>query len=103
MQVDREYQVQKALFSAGFPVPQPLLHCTDTEVIGTEFYLMEHMKVSLSHQGPNVKSKDPCMLLFCLTYALCSNDKIWLIHSGCLIYVQASKYACFYYIMVSMK
>ncbi|XP_053198664.1 nephrocystin-3 isoform X2 [Scomber japonicus] len=42
--VDREYQVQKALFSAGFPVPQPLLHCTDTEVIGTEFYLMEHMK-----------------------------------------------------------
>ncbi|CAK6984775.1 nephrocystin-3 isoform X2, partial [Scomber scombrus] len=42
--VDREYQVQKALFSAGFPVPQPLLHCTDTEVIGTEFYLMEHVE-----------------------------------------------------------
>ncbi|XP_070841821.1 acyl-CoA dehydrogenase family member 11 [Chaetodon trifascialis] len=42
--VDREYRVQKALFSAGFPVPQPLLHCTDTEVIGTEFYLMEHVK-----------------------------------------------------------
>ncbi|XP_068160493.1 nephrocystin-3 [Antennarius striatus] len=42
--VDREYRVQKALFSAGFPVPQPLLHCTDPEVIGTEFYLMEHVK-----------------------------------------------------------
>lgn len=42
--VDREYRVQKALFSAGFPVPQPLLHCTDAEVIGTEFYLMEHVK-----------------------------------------------------------
>uniref|UniRef100_A0A3P8TFD7 Acyl-CoA dehydrogenase family member 11 n=1 Tax=Amphiprion percula TaxID=161767 RepID=A0A3P8TFD7_AMPPE len=42
--VDREYRVQKALFSAGFPVPQPLLHCTDVEVIGTEFYLMEHVK-----------------------------------------------------------
>uniref|UniRef100_A0A3B4YGZ4 Aminoglycoside phosphotransferase domain-containing protein n=1 Tax=Seriola lalandi dorsalis TaxID=1841481 RepID=A0A3B4YGZ4_SERLL len=42
--VDREYRVQKALFSAGFPVPQPLLHCTDVEVTGTEFYLMEHVK-----------------------------------------------------------
>uniref|UniRef100_A0A673YKZ9 Acyl-CoA dehydrogenase family member 11 n=1 Tax=Salmo trutta TaxID=8032 RepID=A0A673YKZ9_SALTR len=42
--VDREYRVQNALFSAGFPVPQPLLHCTDAEVIGTEFYLMEHVQ-----------------------------------------------------------
>uniref|UniRef100_A0A667Z7L5 Acyl-CoA dehydrogenase family member 11 n=1 Tax=Myripristis murdjan TaxID=586833 RepID=A0A667Z7L5_9TELE len=42
--VDREYQVQKTLFSAGFPVPQPFLLCTDTSVIGTEFYLMEHVK-----------------------------------------------------------
>lgn len=36
--------MQKALFSAGFPVPEPLLHCTDTGVIGTEFYLMDHVK-----------------------------------------------------------
>lgn len=42
--VDREFRVQKALFSAGFPVPQPLLHCTDAEVMGTDFYLMEHVK-----------------------------------------------------------
>ncbi|KAM9712832.1 acyl-CoA dehydrogenase family member 11 [Menidia menidia] len=42
--VDREYRVQRALFSAGFPVPQPLLHCTDVEVIGTEFYVMEHVR-----------------------------------------------------------
>ncbi|XP_076014257.1 acyl-CoA dehydrogenase family member 11 [Genypterus blacodes] len=42
--VDREYGVQKALFSAGFPVPQPLLHCTDAAVIGTEFYVMEHVE-----------------------------------------------------------
>uniref|UniRef100_A0A8C4EP63 Acyl-CoA dehydrogenase family member 11 n=1 Tax=Dicentrarchus labrax TaxID=13489 RepID=A0A8C4EP63_DICLA len=42
--VDREYRVQKALFPTGFPVPQPFLHCTDSEVIGTEFYLMEHVK-----------------------------------------------------------
>uniref|UniRef100_A0AAV2L7F0 Acyl-CoA dehydrogenase family member 11 n=1 Tax=Knipowitschia caucasica TaxID=637954 RepID=A0AAV2L7F0_KNICA len=42
--VDREYHVQKVLFSAGFPVPQPLLHCTDPHIIGTEFYIMEHAK-----------------------------------------------------------
>lgn len=42
--VDREYCVQKALFSVGFPVPQPLLHCTDADIIGTEFYMMEHVK-----------------------------------------------------------
>ncbi|XP_057680349.1 nephrocystin-3 [Corythoichthys intestinalis] len=42
-QVDREYRVQKALYSAGFPVPEPLLHCTDVSIIGTEFYLMEHV------------------------------------------------------------
>lgn len=50
LQVDREYGVQKALFSAGFPVPQPLLHCTDADVIGTEFYVMEHVKVSVCYQ-----------------------------------------------------
>ncbi|KAF6716785.1 Acyl-CoA dehydrogenase family member 11 [Oryzias melastigma] len=43
-QVNREYRVQKALFSAGFPVPQPLLHCTDTSIIGTEFYVMQHVR-----------------------------------------------------------
>uniref|UniRef100_A0A8C7QA21 Acyl-CoA dehydrogenase family member 11 n=1 Tax=Oncorhynchus mykiss TaxID=8022 RepID=A0A8C7QA21_ONCMY len=48
--VDREYRVQKALFSAGFPVPQPLLHCTDAEVIGTEFYLMDAVLRLISDQ-----------------------------------------------------
>lgn len=41
--IDREYRVQKALFFAGFPVPQPLLHCTDADIIGTDFYIMEHV------------------------------------------------------------
>ncbi|KAK3541124.1 hypothetical protein QTP86_015733 [Hemibagrus guttatus] len=42
--VDREYLVQKALHSIDFPVPQPLLYCSDTDVIGTEFYIMEHVQ-----------------------------------------------------------
>uniref|UniRef100_K7FUX8 Acyl-CoA dehydrogenase family member 11 n=1 Tax=Pelodiscus sinensis TaxID=13735 RepID=K7FUX8_PELSI len=42
--IDREYQVQRALFSAGFPVPEPLLYCSDVSVIGTEFYVMKHVQ-----------------------------------------------------------
>uniref|UniRef100_A0A8C9G1N2 Acyl-CoA dehydrogenase family member 11 n=1 Tax=Pavo cristatus TaxID=9049 RepID=A0A8C9G1N2_PAVCR len=60
--VDREYHVQKALFSAGFPVPQPLLYCSDVSVIGTEFYVMQHVQgrifrdASLPEVGPAERS-----------------------------------------------
>ncbi|NWU93005.1 ACD11 dehydrogenase, partial [Upupa epops] len=60
--VDREYRVQKALFSAGFPVPEPLLYCSDTSVIGTEFYIMQHVQgrifrdLSLPEVGPAERS-----------------------------------------------
>ncbi|GAA0416682.1 acyl-CoA dehydrogenase [Actinoplanes capillaceus] len=39
----REHKVLDALSKAGFPVPKPVLLCTDTEVIGAPFYLMEHV------------------------------------------------------------
>ncbi|NXS51174.1 ACD11 dehydrogenase, partial [Brachypteracias leptosomus] len=61
-QVDREFRVQQALFSAGFPVPEPLLYCSDLSVIGTEFYVMQHVKgrifrdVSLPGVGPAERS-----------------------------------------------
>ncbi|XP_006052189.3 acyl-CoA dehydrogenase family member 11 isoform X2 [Bubalus bubalis] len=42
--IDREFKVQKALFSVGFPVPKPLLYCSDPSVIGTEFYVMERVQ-----------------------------------------------------------
>ncbi|XP_054945520.1 acyl-CoA dehydrogenase family member 11 isoform X2 [Physeter macrocephalus] len=42
--IDREFKVQKTLFSIGFPVPKPLLYCNDACVIGTEFYVMEHVQ-----------------------------------------------------------
>ncbi|KAG8516219.1 Acyl-CoA dehydrogenase family member 11, partial [Galemys pyrenaicus] len=42
--IDREFKVQEALFSTGFPVPKPLLYCSDASVIGTEFYVMEHVR-----------------------------------------------------------
>uniref|UniRef100_A0A8C0C415 Acyl-CoA dehydrogenase family member 11 n=1 Tax=Balaenoptera musculus TaxID=9771 RepID=A0A8C0C415_BALMU len=42
--IDREFKVQKTLFSIGFPIPKPLLYCSDACVIGTEFYVMEHVQ-----------------------------------------------------------
>lgn len=41
--VDREFRVISALHASGFPVPQPYVLCEDDEVIGTAFYLMEHV------------------------------------------------------------
>ncbi len=41
--VDREYRVTRALFDAGLPVPEPLVLCEDTEVIGSMFYVMRHV------------------------------------------------------------
>jgi aminoglycoside phosphotransferase (APT) family kinase protein len=39
----REHRVLEALSKAGFPAPRPVLLCTDPEVIGAPFYLMEHV------------------------------------------------------------
>lgn len=42
--VDREYRVLSALHARGFPVPAPLAFCDDPAVIGTPFYLMDHVE-----------------------------------------------------------
>ncbi|QPQ55322.1 phosphotransferase family protein [Allosphingosinicella flava] len=39
--VDREYRVISALHAQNFPVARPLGLCTDSDVIGTEFYVMD--------------------------------------------------------------
>ena len=48
-QVDREFRVISALHKVGFPVPRPLTYCSDAAVIGTSFYVMEHVKVCRTH------------------------------------------------------
>ncbi|XP_033627558.1 acyl-CoA dehydrogenase family member 10-like [Asterias rubens] len=42
--VEREYQVMKALGGEGVPVPNLLALCEDESVVGTPFYLMDHVK-----------------------------------------------------------
>lgn len=42
--IDREYRIQKALAGSGVPVAKMFHYCTDTNIIGTEFYLMEFLE-----------------------------------------------------------
>lgn len=41
--IEREYRVIAALHRADYPVPRPLGLCEDADVIGTPFYVMEHI------------------------------------------------------------
>jgi len=43
-QVEREYRIMRALGQTGVPVPRMLHLCEDAAVIGTPFYVMEHIE-----------------------------------------------------------
>jgi len=43
-QVDREYRVMHALANSDVPVPKMFALCEDADVIGTKFYVMEHIE-----------------------------------------------------------
>jgi aminoglycoside phosphotransferase (APT) family kinase protein len=42
--VEREYRVISALAGSGVPVPRTYALCEDPDVIGTPFYIMEHVR-----------------------------------------------------------
>lgn len=42
--IDREYKVIESLHKVGFPVAAPLGYCSNTDVIGSEFYLMDFVR-----------------------------------------------------------
>ncbi|KAJ1101605.1 hypothetical protein NDU88_006671 [Pleurodeles waltl] len=70
--IDREYRVQKALSSVGFPVPRSLLYCDDSTVIGTEFYIMEHVqgRIFRDISLPGVSPAERCALYVAMTETL---------------------------------
>ena len=41
--VDREFRVITALYRRHFPVPQPVLYCGRSEVVGTPFFVMDYV------------------------------------------------------------
>src|SRR5262252_10105034 len=42
--VGREFRVISALYARGFPVAAPVLYCEDAGIVGTPFYLMDHVE-----------------------------------------------------------
>jgi aminoglycoside phosphotransferase (APT) family kinase protein len=55
--VEREYRVMKALAGSAVPVPRMLLLCEDSALIGTPFFVMQHvpgrlMGARLPQSGP---------------------------------------------------
>ena len=49
--VDREYRVLRALAGTDVPVPQAVLFHPERDVIGTPFYVMEHLDGRVFHDG----------------------------------------------------
>lgn len=43
-QVDREYRIMQALSDTDVPVPRMRLLCTDPQIIGTSFYVMDFLE-----------------------------------------------------------
>ncbi|WP_327753862.1 phosphotransferase family protein (plasmid) [Sphingobium sp. SJ10-10] len=41
--IDREYRILSGLATSDIPVPTPRLYCDDREVIGSEFYIVDHV------------------------------------------------------------
>jgi aminoglycoside phosphotransferase (APT) family kinase protein len=58
--VEREFRVIAALHAAGFPVPRPYTLCEDATVIGSVFYVMQHVDGRLFWDGtlPNLTGKE---------------------------------------------
>lgn len=59
--VEREHRVQTALAGTPVPVPRMLCLCADGAVLGTPFYVMEHVQVNETLPClPRVKSRRNC-------------------------------------------
>lgn len=62
--VDREHRVMAALQDTAVPVPRMIAYCDDPDVIGVDFYVMEHVKgrvVAQSAMGPIARGARPAV------------------------------------------
>ncbi len=50
--VDREYRVMTALRDTDVPVPLTYLYCEETEIVGTDFFIMEMVDGRVTSQDP---------------------------------------------------
>lgn len=55
----REFRVLAGLSSVGFPVPRPVAECTDVQVIGAPFLLMDYVAGRVIDDGVKASALDP--------------------------------------------
>ncbi|WP_306204263.1 phosphotransferase family protein [Actinoplanes sp. RD1] len=55
----REHKVLDALSRTGFPVPRPVRLCTDPDVIGAPFYLMDHVDGTIYRAVADLEALGP--------------------------------------------
>lgn len=58
--VDREFRVQKALYGSDVPVARMHVLCEDDSIIGSAFYVMDHVK-GRNHTDPTMPDQTPQM------------------------------------------
>ncbi len=58
--VEREYRIMRALGETGVPVPRAIALCDDSSVIGTPFFVMNHVtgRIFWDPRLPDVTSRD---------------------------------------------
>jgi aminoglycoside phosphotransferase (APT) family kinase protein len=66
----REHRVLEALDRAGFPVPHPIRLCTDPDVIGAPFYLMQHVDGAIHRDASTLTPGSMRTLMFALADTL---------------------------------
>lgn len=76
--VDREYRVMKALASTGLPVPPVLLYCSNVDVIGTPFYVMERVpgRVFNDNAAPGLTATERRAVYFAMADAMAALHKV---------------------------
>jgi aminoglycoside phosphotransferase (APT) family kinase protein len=70
--IDREYRVTSALATQGLPVALPLHYCADESVIGSEFFVMEHVsgRVFWEPWAPGLAAEERALLFASLNQTI---------------------------------
>ena len=76
--IDREFRVLTALRKTEVPVPEPLHYCTEREVLGTPFYLMEWLegRIFLEYAAPGIAPTERAALFEAMAAAMAAIHRL---------------------------
>ncbi|MCO6381552.1 phosphotransferase family protein [Oceanicola sp. 502str15] len=92
--VDREFRVQSALAATPVPVARMIAYCDDPAVIGSEFYLMEHIEGRHFNQPhlPKLSASDRAPIFDEMNRVLAAIHEVDLAATGLADYGRAGNY-----------